>query len=262
MAIASPQTLTCGCIRPQKRTMTLACPKFLSVLSPADQALVTGMAHPWTADAEEVLYQAGHAVPGIWLLDVGMVRYEFIDHGGRQVVPAFSTAGACFGELEILEKRMSALTAITSTRCEGWVMSADSLIEALDTVPAFSRLMLLKLARNVRICQTLYQIALVLGQHERLALALLNLAQEVPGREGNAILVAPVTQDTLCQVTGSSRQVVSKYLRKWSDLGWVAPRYRSLEILSPQGLKSIFPASIDPEIFLLLYRGAMQKAGR
>jgi hypothetical protein len=84
----------------------------------------------------------------------------------------------------------------------------------------------------------------------------------VLGREGKAILVAPVTQDTLCQVTGSSRQMVSKYLRQWSDLGWVAPRYRSLEILSPQGLKSIFPASIDPELFLLLYRGAIPKAGR
>jgi CRP-like cAMP-binding protein len=226
--------------------MNTACPKFLSPLGPADQALLTGMAHPWTADAEEVLYQAGHAVPGIWMLDVGMVRYEFVDHGGRQVVPAFSTAGACFGELEILEQRMSAVTAITATRCEGWVMPADSLIEAIETVPAFSKLMLLKLARNVRICQSLYQMALVLGPHERLALALLNLAQAVPGRTGHGILVAPVTQETLCQVTGSSRQMVSKYLRQWSDLGWVAPRYRSLEILNPQGLMSISPASIDP----------------
>jgi len=214
------------------------------------------MARRWPAHAEEVLYQAGHPVPGVWLLDVGLVRYEVVGQDGRQVVPAFSSAGACFGELEILEQRMSAVTAITSMPCQGWVMSASSTLEAIETVPGFSKLMLLKLARNVRVCQMLYQMALVLGQHERLALALLNLAQPAPAQDGQTTLVASVTQETLCQVTGSSRQLVSKYLRQWSDLGWVVPRYRSLEIVNPDGLKSIFPASVDPELFLLLYRTA------
>lgn len=239
---------------------TPATAKFLQPLSPADQAAVMSMARPWTAHAEEVLYQVGHPVPGVWLLDVGLVRYEVVGQDGRLVVPAFSSAGACFGELEILEQRLSAVTAITSTPCQGWVMSASSTLEAIETVPGFSKLMLLKLARNVRICQMLYQMALVLGQHERVALALLNLAQPVPGQDGQAPLVAPVTQEMLCQVTGSSRQLVSKYLRQWSDLGWVIPRYRSLEIANPQGLKSIFPASVDPELFLLLHRTATARA--
>jgi hypothetical protein len=127
-------------------------------------------------------------------------------------------------------------------------------LDAIEAVPAFGKLMLLKLARNVRIFQMLYQAALVLGQHERLALALLNLAQQVPGDMGRVIMVVPVTQEKLCQVTGSSRQLVSKYLQQWTKLGWIAPRYGSLEIIDPEGLKSIFPASVDLELFLLLAR--------
>jgi len=59
-------------------------------------------------------------------------------------------------------------------------VSAASTMEAIETVPGFSKLMLLKLSRNLRVCQMLYQMALVMGQHERLALALLNLAKQVP----------------------------------------------------------------------------------
>ncbi len=217
------------------------------------------MAQPWKAEAEEVLYRPGHAVPGIWLLDAGLVRYEVVTPDGRQVIPAFSSAGACFGELEILEQRVSEVAAVTAMPCEGWVMSASSMLEAIDTVPGFSRLMLLKLARNVRVSQMLYRMALVLGQHERLVLALLNLAQQVAESDGRVRLVVPLTQETLCQVTGSSRQMVSKYLRQWGELGWIAPRYRSLEILDPKGLKSIFPSSVDPELFVLLHRAALHR---
>jgi len=242
--------------------MTLAVAQFLRPLSPADQAMVMSMAQPWRASAEQVLYQTGQAVPGVWMLDAGLVRYEVVDHGGRQVVPFFSAAGACFGELEIIEERTATVTAITSMPCEGWVMSAASTMEAIETVPGFSKLMLLKLSRNLRVCQMLYQMALVMGQHERLALALLNLAKQVPGPDGQTQLVVPVTQDTLCQVTGSSRQLVSKCLRQWTDLGWVAPRYRSLEILDAQGLKSIFPPTVDPELFALIHRSALRQSGK
>jgi len=230
--------------------------KFLHALRPADQAAVMAQMRPWVAPAEELLYAVGHPVPGLWMLDAGLVRYELVDAQGRQLVPAFSSAGACFGELEILEGRTATLSAVTAMPCEGWVMSASAALEIMETVPAFSKLMLLKLARNVRVSQMLYQMALVMGQHERVALALLNLAQPAQGAEGQGTLVVPLTQEALCQVTGSSRQAISKYLRQWADAGWVAPRYRSLEILDAQGLKSIFPPTVDPELFVLLYRTA------
>ncbi len=237
--------------------MTSLTAKFLQPLGAAEQAAVMAVAQPWKAGAEEVLYRPGHPVPGIWLLDVGMVRYEVITAEGRQVIPAFSLPGACFGELEILEQRVSEVAAVTSMPCEGWVLSAASMLEAVESVPGFSKLMLLKLARNVRVSQSLYRMALVMGQHERLVLALLNLAQQVVGHDGQAKLVFPFTQETLCQVTGSSRQVVSKYLRQWGERGWIAPRYRSLEILDSKGLKSVFPQTVDPELFVLLHRTAL-----
>lgn len=239
--------------------MTQQVAKFLEPLNSADQSAVMALAQSWKAEAEEVLYRAGEQVPGIWMIDSGLVRYEVIAQGGRQVVLGLSAAGACFGELEVLDERASSATAVASVPCQGWLMSAASAMEAIETVPAFSKLMLLKLVRNVRLFQTLYQMALILGQHERLALALLNLAQPITGADGKAVLVVAATQETLCQVTGSSRQLVSKYLRTWADLGWITSRYRSLEILDPQGLKSIFPASVDPELFSLLYRTAPRR---
>lgn len=228
---------------------------FIQHLSPTDQANLTARMKPWKAQAEEVLFKVGQHMPGLWMLDKGLVRYEVIAPDGQVVVPAFSSGGGCFGELEVLEQREANVTAITSTPCEGWVMSATAALDAIETVPAFSKLIFLKLARNVRLLLQLHQMSLMLGQHQRLALALLNLAQPAaPGPDGQSPMVVSVTQETLCRVTGNSRQMVSKYLRQWTDLGWVVPRYRSLEILDMAGLKSIFPPGVDPEIFLLLNR--------
>lgn len=241
--------------------MTPAVATFLRPLSSSDQSAVMAMARPWTAPAESRLFTAGEPVPGLWLLDEGLVRYEVLDADGRQIVPAFSAAGTCFGEVEVLEGRPAIVTGVTALPCEGWVLSADSALEALDAVPAFGKLMLMKLARNVRLSQMLYHVALMLGQRERLALALLNLGHEETCADGHGVLVVPLTQETLCQVTGSSRQLVSKCLRQWADQGWVAPRYRSLAVLDPQGLKSIFPASVNPELFGLLYRVARRPGG-
>lgn len=236
--------------------MTPAVATFLRPLNPTDQAAVMSMAQPWQAPAEERLFTAGEPMPGLWLLDDGLVRYEVIDAHGRQIVPAFSAAGTCFGEVEVLEERPAIVTGVTTLPCEGWFMSPPSALEALEAVPAFGKLMLMKLARNVRLSQLLYHVALLLGPHERLALALLNLAQAETGSDGQACLVVPLTQETLCQVTGSSRQLVSKYLRLWTDQGWVLPRYRSLAIVNPEGLKSVFPTSVNPDLFGLLHRTA------
>ncbi len=229
--------------------------KFIQPLNTEDQARLMARMKPWKAAPEEVLFQVGQHMPGLWMLDSGLVRYEVIAPDGQVIVPAFSSGGGCFGELEVLEQREANVTAIASTACEGWVMSATAAMEAIETVPAFSKLIFLKLARNVRLLLQLHQMSLMLGQHQRLALALLNLAQPVaPSTDGRSALVVNATQETLCQVTGNSRQMVSKYLRQWADQGWLVPRYRSLEILDTAGLKSIFPSGVDPEIFLLLNR--------
>ena len=122
---------------------------------------------------------------------------------------------------------------------------------AIDSTPAFARLMLTTLARNSRFVLMLYQHVLTLAPRERLALTLLNLSQEETEADGRKTRVVPYTQDTLSEMVGSSRQFVSKHLSQWTELGWIAPRYGRLDIVDPESLKSTIDALVDPVMFAL-----------
>lgn len=225
--------------------------RFLAPLSPAHQSQVMSFAQPWTAEAEGILFRHGEAVSSLWMMDSGFVRFESPAPGGRQTVAAFGIPGRCFGEVELLGDLPGQATAITSTPCTGWTLSKPSLMAALDAVPTFARLMLSTLARNTRLILLLYQHALTLSPHERLALTLLNLAQEDASGDDRKTHVVPVTQDMLSQMVGSSRQFVSKHVSQWTALGWIAPRYGRIEILDAASLKSVIDPLIDPALFAL-----------
>ena len=225
--------------------------RFLAPLSLAQQAQVMSYAQPWTTNADTILFRQGEPVPCLWMIDSGFVRFEIVAHEGRRTVSAFGIPGRCFGEVELLGHFAGQATAVTSTPCTGWTLPTASLNAAIVTVPAFARLMLTTLARSSRLILMLYQHVLTLAPRERLALTLLNLAQEETEAGGRKTRVVPFTQDTLSEMVGSSRQFVSKHLSQWTELGWIAPRYGRLEITDPESLKSIFDPLVDPVMFAL-----------
>ncbi|ELK4796658.1 helix-turn-helix domain-containing protein [Pseudomonas aeruginosa] len=65
-------------------------------------------------------------------------------------------------------------------------------------------------------------------------------------------MVVPLTQDQLCQFGIVSRQFVSRHLSIWAEKGWVATRYRRIELLDPKGLTSIFDSDLHPMMLALM----------
>ncbi len=230
---------------------TLPTAQFLAPLTLADQAQVMSFAKPWSAPADTVLFRQAEPVPSLWMLDSGFVCFEIVAAEGRRTVSAFGVPGRCFGEVELLGHFTGQATAVTSTPCTGWTLTPATMNAAIDAVPTFARLMLTTLARSSRLVLMLYQHVLTLAPRERLALTLINLAQEHTEADGRQTLVVPFTQDTLSEMVGSSRQFVSKHLSQWTEQGWIAPRYGRLEITNPESLKSIIDATVDPAMFAL-----------
>jgi CRP-like cAMP-binding protein len=225
--------------------------RFLAPLTLAEQAQVMSFTQAWAADTDTILFRQGEPVPCLWMIDSGFVRFEIVASEGRRTVSAFGIPGRCFGEVELLGHFVGQATAVTSTPCTGWTFSMAAMNAAIDSVPAFARLMLSTLARNTRLVLMLYQHVLTLAPRERLALTLLNLARDDTDADGRRTLVVPFTQDTLSEMVGSSRQFVSKHMSQWTELGWIAPRYGRLEITDPDALKATIDALVDPVMFAL-----------
>ena len=224
--------------------------RFLVALPAASQRAIMALAEPWQAAPGDCIFRHRGPVPALWLIEKGQIRFQFDTPEGRTIVTGLADAGHCFGDVEITEGFPALSDALAISACQGWRLPRAAVLQALDEVPGFARLLVTGLARSLRLRHHLHLHTLLQPADQRLALALLNLAQ--PCAADPAKLLVPVTQDALTEYTGTSRQFVSKHISLWAERGWIATGYRSLEILKPQRLRELLDASTDPILLAMM----------
>ena len=224
--------------------------RFLATLPAASQSAIMALAEPWQAAPGECIFRHQGLVPALWMIDQGQIRFQFDTPEGRTIVTGLAGAGHCFGDVEITEGFPALSDALATTACQGWRLPRAAVLQAMELVPGFARLLITGLSRSLRLRHQLHLHTLLQPADQRLALALLNLAQ--PCAEDPSKLVVPVTQDTLTEFTGTSRQFVSKHISLWAERGWIATRYRSVEILAPERLRELLDASTDPILLAMM----------
>ena len=111
-------------------------------------------------------------------------------------------------------------SARTLAECSIWRMDKTAVIRALQTQPAFSEMfMAYLLARNIRIESDLID-HLFNSSEKRLARLLLLLANF--GKEGQPQpVIAPISQETLAEMIGTTRARVSFFMNRFRRLGFI-----------------------------------------
>ena len=111
----------------------------------------------------------------------------------------------------------SARTLVKSTI---WRLEKAAVVRALQTQPAFSEMfMAYLLARNIRIESDLID-HLFNSSEKRLARLLLLLANF--GKEGRPLpIIAPISQETLAEMIGTTRARVSFFMNRFRRLGFI-----------------------------------------
>ncbi len=224
--------------------------RFLTALPAASQAAIMALSEPWQAAPGERIFRHQGPVPALWMIDQGQVRFQFDTPAGRTIITGLAAAGHCFGDVEITEGFAALSDALAITACQGWRLPRAAVLQAMEQIPGFARLLVTGLARSLRLRHQMYLHTLLQPADQRLALALLNLAQ--PSAEDPAKLVVAATQDALTEFTGTSRQFVSKHISLWAERGWIATGYRSVEILAPGRLRDLLDASTDPILLAMM----------
>ncbi len=95
----------------------------------------------------------------LFFLNEGFVRHEVTMADGRDMIHGFNRPGDSIGDLEIFARTPALCTAIAQTSVAGWRMETHQVIDALDSVPGFARLMLEHMARFAHMNRRLYETA-------------------------------------------------------------------------------------------------------
>ncbi len=186
-------------------------------------ALLAGISHGKTRaeyPGHSNIFRQGQPADSLFYLRQGKVKLTVISKQGKEATIAVLGAGEFFGEGCLAGQELRMATAVAMTECTLDKIDKSLMARMLHERHHVSQLFVEHLlSRNIR-----YEADLVdqffASSEKRLAQILLLLAHY--GEESRAETVLPrVNRDTLAQMVGTTRSRVTRFMTKFSKLGFI-----------------------------------------
>ncbi|HZP20713.1 MAG TPA: Crp/Fnr family transcriptional regulator [Bauldia sp.] len=192
-------------------------------LDPHELTRLASIARETTLATGEVLFNQGDDSDGLYLIVSGLVRIYITADDTREATINLLEDGEVIGEMALLDglPRSAGAAALTDTRLI--FIPREPFMALLDTAPKLSRQIILTLCERLRSANAQFDQAVFHDLRHRLVVLLRQLAT-IHGRveDDYAVVELDLTQGTLAQMLGASREAVNKQLRALTKEGRVA----------------------------------------
>ena len=186
------------------------------------------------------IFSPGEAPDALYVLKSGLVTLSHLARGGHESILRVFGPGDVFGEL-LLTVPARPFLARALTACAVTVIPARTFFQLLSTIPRIGFNFTCVLSRH------LAEMALDRAQAshawslERLALVLLKLGAAHGVEEGaGTVIDLPLTHQILADMIGTSRETITRDLRRLKRQGMVSQRGRTMVIQTAR-LKTLLP---------------------
>jgi CRP/FNR family transcriptional regulator, cyclic AMP receptor protein len=168
----------------------------------------------------QTIYGQGAACDAVFYIQKGKVRLTVLSQNGKEATIGILNPGDFFGEGGLAGQPLRMGSAIALTDCELMRVDKKAMIEAIHREHTMSDMFVAYLlGRNIRYEADLVD-QLFNSSEKRLARILLLLARF--GKEGVPETVVPkISQETLAEMTGTTRSRVSFFMNKFRKLGFI-----------------------------------------
>jgi len=172
----------------------------------------------------------------LFVIEQGQVKVGLIHEDGREVILSFLGPGEVFGELSLLDGKPRSATVTANAPTQLSMLRRGDFLRLLAEMPQIAVALLEELAARLRRTDQQLEGLALFNVASRLAKTLLRLALErgVEVPEGYA-LETPPTHQQLANMTGSTRETVSRVLKQLESQGYIARREGQILILRDEG---------------------------
>jgi CRP/FNR family cyclic AMP-dependent transcriptional regulator len=199
-------------------------PLFASLEPSAVDALALEV-RPLSPRAGEVVLEQGTAARGVYVVLSGKLKVSVVSPRGVDIALSVMGPGEVFGEMAVMDGELHSATVTAITPCDLRVIERDRFLRFLDEHPR-AMLPLLKLFAQRLRSLTLRSEALGSMLPARLAKILMLLVARFGVRDEGAVdtvrLDVELSQKTIGEFAGVSRESVNKQMRAWEAMGIVA----------------------------------------
>jgi len=182
--------------------------------------------------AGEVLFAAGDAGDGCYLLDRGLLKVTLTSSRGEERTIAILGPDAVFGELSMIDGRPRSASVVALNDCLLRFTSREAFAKYMATHPEAYQALVAILAFRLRQADEGLAATTFLSVKGRVARALVELAEHVgtPSSAGQIILHEKISLADIAAMAGVARENVSRVMSEWRRRNLItgSPRYYCL----------------------------------
>lgn len=173
-----------------------------------------------TYSKDQIIFPQGQKGGSVFYLQTGAVKISITSSAGKEAVVALLRPGDFFGEGCIAGQLLRVSTATAMKLSTALMIEKAEMVRVIHEEHEFSdRFVAHMLKRNVRIEEDLVD-QLFNSSEKRLARALLLVAR-YGNNEKPLEVIAPISQETLAEMVGTTRSRVNYFMNKFRRLGFI-----------------------------------------
>ena len=185
-----------------------------------------------TFNKETVIILAEEEGDTLFIIKDGQVKVSIVSEEGREVILSLLGGGAVFGELSLLDGKPRSANVVATEDTELLMLRRTDFIQLIYKTPQIATALLAELASRLRKTDRQIEGLALLDVTSRISETLLQLASEQgsESEEGVIIRHRPTHQE-LANMSGTTRETVSRVLKRLESQGYIISKGRQLIIL-------------------------------
>ncbi|HJP33413.1 MAG: Crp/Fnr family transcriptional regulator [Candidatus Latescibacteria bacterium] len=183
-------------------------------------------------DKDQVIILAEEEGDALFIIASGQVKVSIVTEDGREVILSLLGEGAVFGELSLLDGKPRSANVVATEDTELYMVRRTDFLQLVYKVPQIAVGLLAELAARLRKTDRKIEGLALLDVTSRISETLLQLAEEQGSEIDNGVTIpSRPGHQQLANMSGTTRETVSRVLKRLEAQGYISSEGRSITIL-------------------------------
>ena len=207
-------------------------------LKDEDLEAITRVTITRSYDKDQVIILAEEEGDALFIISKGQVKVSIVSEDGREVILSLLGEGSVFGELSLLDGKPRSANVVATEDMELYMVRRSDFLQLVYKVPQIAVGLLAELAARLRKTDRKIEGLALLDVTSRISETLLQLADEQGDPSGDGVVLrSRPTHQQLANISGTTRETVSRVLKRLESQGYITCEGRSITILREEHRK-------------------------
>ena len=192
-----------------------------------------------TFSKDNVIILAEEEGDTLFILKKGQVKVSIVSEEGREVILSLLGPGSVFGELSLLDGKPRSANVVATEETDLLMLRRADFLQLIYKTPQIATALLAELATRMRKTDRQIEGLALLDVTSRISDTLLQLATEQGAETADGVTIeSRPTHQELANMSGTTRETVSRVLKRLEGQGYINRNGRNITILREETWKT------------------------